>query len=54
MIGLCLLMPGDESRMARGESRMIGDCCPPERSIHRCVHKHSYLYSHIYVALWPS
>ena len=54
MIGLCLFMAGDESRMAGGESRMTGDYCPPEGSIHRCVRTHSYLYSHIYVALWPS
>jgi hypothetical protein len=27
MIGLCLLMAGDDSRMAGGESRMTGDCC---------------------------
>jgi hypothetical protein len=58
MIGLCLLMAGDESRMgggesrmAGGESRMTGDCCPPEGSIRRCVRTHSYLYSHIYMAL---
>jgi hypothetical protein len=54
MIGLCLLMAGDEFRMAGGESRMTGDCYPPEGSIHRCVRTHSYLYFHIYVALWPS
>jgi len=49
MIGLCLLMAGDESGMAGGESRMTGDWCPPEGSIHRCVRTHSYLYSHIYI-----
>jgi len=54
MIGLCFLMAGDESRMAGGESRMTEDCCPPEGSIHRCVRTHSFLYSRIYVALWPS
>jgi len=55
MIGLCLLMAGDESRMAGGESRMAGgeprmtgDCCRPEGSIHRCVRTHSHLYSYIY------
>jgi len=41
MIGLSLLIAGDESRMA-------GDCCRPEGSIHRCVRTHSHLYSHIY------
>jgi len=51
MIGICLLMAEDESCMAGGESRMTGDCCPPEGSIHGCVRTHSYLYSHIYVAL---
>jgi hypothetical protein len=30
MTGLCLLIAGDESRMAGGESRMTGDCCLPE------------------------
>jgi hypothetical protein len=54
MRGLCLLVARHESRIARGESRMTGDCCPPEGPIHRCVRTHSYLYSHIYVALWPS
>ena len=48
MIGLCHLMAGDDSRMAGGESRMTGDCCRPERSIHRCVRTHSRLYSYIY------
>jgi hypothetical protein len=51
MIGLCLFMAGDESRMAGGESRMTGDYCPPQGSIHRCVRTHSHLYCHIYVAL---
>jgi len=41
MIGLCHLMAG-------GESRMTGDCCRPEGSIHRCVRTHSHLYSYIY------
>jgi len=41
MIGLCHLMAGDESRMS-------GDCCRPEGSIHRCVRTHSHLYSYIY------
>jgi hypothetical protein len=45
MIGLCHLMAGDESRMT-------GDCCWPEGSIHRSVRMHSHLYSHIYMALW--
>ena len=31
MIGLCLLMAGDESRMAGGEPRMTGDCCRADR-----------------------
>ena len=44
MIGLCHLMAGDDSRMT-------GDCCRPEGSIHRCIRTHSYLYSHIYMAL---
>jgi len=47
-------MAGGKSRMAGGESRMTGDCCRPEGSIHRCVRTHSHLYSHIYLALWPS
>ena len=38
----------DESRMAGGEPRMTGDCCRPEKSIHRCVRTHSHLYSYIY------
>jgi len=42
MIGLCHLMAGDDSRMT-------GDCCRPEGSIHRCVRTHSHLYSHIYM-----
>jgi len=54
MISLCLRMAGDESHMAGVESHMTGDCCLPEGSIHRCIHTHLYLYSHIYVALWPS
>jgi len=41
MIGLCHLMAGDDSRMT-------GDCCRPEGSIHRCVRTHSHLYSYIY------
>jgi len=41
MIGLCHLMAGDDSRMA-------GDCCRSEGSIHRCVRSHSHLYSYIY------
>ena len=40
MIGLCLLMAGDESRIAEGKSHMTGDCCQPEGSIHRCVRTH--------------
>jgi len=51
MIRLCHLMAGDDSRMAGGESRITGDCCRPERSIHRCIRTHSHLYSHIYMAL---
>jgi len=47
MIGLRHLMAGDDSRMT-------GDCCLPEGSIHRCVRTHSHLYSHIYMALWLS
>jgi len=54
MIGLCYLVARDDSRMARGESRMTGDFCRPEGSIHRCVRTHSHLYSHIYMALWLS
>jgi hypothetical protein len=54
MIGLCHPVAGDDSRMAEGESRMSGDCCRPEGSIHRCVRMHSHLYSHIYMALWLS
>jgi len=50
----CLLMAGDESRMAGGESRMTRDCCRPEGSIHRCVRTHPHLYSYIYMALWLS
>jgi len=34
--------------MAGDESRMTGDSCRPEESIHRCVHMHSHLYSYIY------
>jgi hypothetical protein len=41
MIGLRHLMAGDDSRMT-------GDCCRPEGSIHRCVRTHSHLYSYIY------
>ena len=41
-------MAGDDSRMGGGESRMTGDCCRPEGSIHRCVRTHSHLYSYIY------
>ena len=41
-------MAGDESHTAGGEPRMIGDCCRPEESIHRCVRTHSHLYSYIY------
>ena len=41
-------MARDESRMAGGEPRITGDCCQPEKSIHRCVRTHSHLYSYIY------
>jgi len=41
-------MARDESRMAGGEPHMTGDCCRPEKSIHRCVGTHSHLYSYIY------
>ena len=41
-------MARDESRMTRGEPCMTGDCCPSEKSIHRCVRTHSHLYSYIY------
>jgi len=46
MIGLCLLMAG-------GESRMTGDCCPPERSMRRCVDAYARIRTctHTYMVL---
>ena len=41
-------MAGGEPRMVGGEPRMTGECCRPEKSIHRCVRTHSHLYSYIY------
>jgi hypothetical protein len=50
MISLCLLMAKDESRMARGESRMTRDCCLPKGSI-LDAYARIHTCTHIYMAL---
>jgi len=45
---LDLLRDRSLSSVARDESRMTGNYCRPEESIHRCVRMHSHLYSCIY------
>jgi hypothetical protein len=54
MIGLCHLVAGDDSRMAGGKSRMTGDCCRREGSIHDAyalIHTCTLIYIYGLMAL---
>jgi len=64
-MNLSLRMAGDDACMAGDDACMAGDGASYGRrlllgwwysagSIHRCVHTHSHLYDHIYMAMWPS